>query len=210
MLVSTLVSSGCLRTPRIIDAFRKIRREDFLPPEIKHLSPLNAPLPIGEGQTISQPLTVAFMFELLAPGAGDRILDVGSGSGWTAALLSEIVGKSGKVYAIEILPKIKDFGEKNAAKYGFAKKGILKFHLGDGTAGIKEKAPFDKILVSASAPNVPGSLKDQLKIGGVMVIPVKNSILRITKKEENCFLREEYPGFVFVPLISKSQAPKTS
>ena len=126
-LVDNLIEDGYLKTPEIISAFRKIKREDFLPKNLKSLGELNEPLPIGKGQTISQPLTVAFMFELLQPKKGDIILDVGSGSGWTTSLLGEDVGKSGKVYGIEIIKEIKEFGEENTKKYNIISKEIIKF-----------------------------------------------------------------------------------
>ncbi len=121
-LIDNLIKEGWLKTPRIIKAFREIKREDFLPDEVKDLAEVDTAMPIGLGQTISQPLTVAFMLELLQPDVGENILDIGSGSGWTTALFSYIVGEKGKVYAIEIIPKLKEFGEKNTAKYSFIKK----------------------------------------------------------------------------------------
>jgi len=101
-LIRQLIAQNYLRTPEIIKAFQKIKREDFLPDYLKNEAEENYPLPIGFGQTISQPLTVAFMFELLQPQRGHKILDIGSGSGWTTALLAEIVGEEGRVYAINV------------------------------------------------------------------------------------------------------------
>jgi len=132
MLIDQLIDTGYLHTPRIINAFRKTKREDFLPEKLKDQAELNEPLPIGEGQTISQPLTVAFMLELLQPEEGNKILDVGSGSGWTTALLSELAGENGKVYGVEIRKSLKEFGEKNTSKYNFVKKGIAHIVLSDG------------------------------------------------------------------------------
>lgn len=200
-LINSLIISGYLKTPLIIEAFRKIDRADFVPLELLPQAYGNYPLPIGHGQTISQPLTVAFMFELLQPKRGDKILDVGSGSGWTTALLAEIVGPTGKVYAIERLNGLKEFGESNVAKYNFVAKGITQFIKGDGSHGLPEVAPFDKIMVAAAAENVPEALKQQLKINGRLVIPIQNSIHLFVKESENKFSEEEFPGFVFVPLI---------
>jgi len=207
--VDLLIQEGWLKTPNIISAFRKIKREDFVLEDMKNLAELNEALPIDFGQTISQPLTVAFMLELLQPQAGDKILDIGSGSGWTAALLGFIVRQKagGKVVAIEIIPELKEFGEKNVEKYGFVKERIVKFICGDGSEGFKKEAPYDKILVSASGKNLPEALKEQLKIGGRIVIPIENSIWLFTKRlsrngcPENEFQQKEYPGFVFVPLV---------
>ncbi|MFA6097178.1 MAG: protein-L-isoaspartate O-methyltransferase [Candidatus Paceibacterota bacterium] len=200
--VNNLINSGHLRTERIIDAFRAVRRRDFVPREFKEESELNEPLPTAYGQTISQPLTVAFMLELLSPGESEKVLDVGSGSGWQSALLACIVGEKGKVIAIERIPELSDFGRGNAKKYGFKN---LEFVVGDGTLGYKEEAPFDKIIVAASAAGkVPSELKKQLKVGGRLVIPVDRSIWLIEKISENGFKETEYPGFVFVPLIPNS------
>jgi protein-L-isoaspartate(D-aspartate) O-methyltransferase len=204
-LIDSLIQESWLRTPRIIEAFEKIKRVNFLPEDMKNLAELNEALPIGRGQTISQPLVVAFMLEQLQPQPGDKVLDIGSGSGWTTALLADIIGPKGKVFAIEIIPELKEFGEKNAAKYNFVEKGIARFVCTDGSKGYEREAPFDKILASASAEKLPLSWKEQLKIGGRIVIPIGSSIWLFIKntsaggREE--FQEIEYPGFVFVPLI---------
>ena len=205
-LIEELIKEGYLKTPAIIDAFRKIRREDFILPEDKKYVSVNAPLAIGHGQTISQPLTVAFMLEFLEPRAGDNILDVGSGSGWTPALLSHIVGQPGKVYAIEIVPELKKFGEENTAKYNFIKKGIARFFCVNGREGLLEFAPFDKILVSAASEDIPAKLLEQLKVGGRLVIPVgkqyeSQDIAVIDKQGKDKFKEKKFSGFVFVPLV---------
>ena len=202
-LTDDLIKEGWLKTPDIIAAFRKIKRADFLPEEMRDLAELNEALSIGFNQTISQPLVVAFMLELLAPKEGEKILDVGSGSGWTSALLGEIVGERGKVIAIELVSELKEFGEKNAAKYGFVKEGRVEFICADGSKGYPKEAPFDKILASASAVKLPQAWREQLKIGGRIVLPINSSIWLFTKKSEGEFDQVEYPGFVFVPLITK-------
>lgn len=224
-LIDSLIQEGWLKTDLIKEAFQKIKREDFLPEEMKNLAELNEALPIGFGQTISQPLVVAFMLEQLQPKPGEKILDIGSGSGWTTALLAHIVSQKGssksqipnfkqipnpkfqnpkgKVIAIEIVPELKEFGEKNVAKYGFVEKGAVEFVLADGFKGLPEEAPFDKILTSASAKEIPIAWKEQLKIGGKIVAPIESSIKTIIKKSETEFEEIEYPGFVFVPLIQK-------
>ena len=200
-LIDSLVKGGWLKTPRIINAFRKIKRADFMPDDIKNLAEVNEALPIGHGQTISQPLTVAFMLEQLQPETGDNVLDVGSGSGWTSALLAQIVGSKGKVTAIEIIPELKEFGEKNIAKYNFIKKGIVQFICTDGSKGYKEGAPFNRILASAAGNEIPKAWKEQLKIKGRIVAPVKNSIWDLIKKSKKEFEQIEHPGFAFVPLV---------
>lgn len=211
--ISDLVEQGVLKTPEIIDAFKHIDRADFVPPESKEKAYINAPLSIGEGQTISQPLTVAFMVELLQPKAGDKIFEIGFGSGWQTAILAEIVGKSGKIFAVERIPELYRFGRENIAKYNFIKKGIVKIIGGDATLGLKRHAPFDKIIAAASAKEIPAAWLEELKIGGRLVAPVKESIWLYIKKSppakiskgnlggQKEFEKKEYPGFVFVPLV---------
>jgi len=205
-LINELIEQKYLKSPLIIDAFRKIKRADFVSQEIirekgkEFVDEFNSPLPIGYGQTISQPLTVAFMLELLQPKKGDRILDIGSGSGWQTAMLCQIVGDQGFVYAIEIVPELKNFGQDNVSKYDFKN---VEFICGDGSKGLKEQAPFDKIIAAASAKEIPQAWKKQLKVGGRLVIPVKNSIWLLIKEKGGQFKEKEYPGFVFVPLINE-------
>ena len=227
-LIDDLIGGGWLKDDRIVSAFTKIKRVDFMTPGMEDLAQLNEALPIGYGQTISQPLVVAFMIELLEPKEGEKILDVGSGSGWTTALLAELVGEMGKVVAVELIPELKTFGESNVGKYDFIKRGIAQFICGDGSKGCEKQAPFDKILASASIrsvkneiPNqgkedksssspfagaregkeIPPAWNDQLKIGGRIVAPIDSSIWLFVKKNETEFEETEYPGFVFVPFV---------
>lgn len=203
-LIQQLIDGGYLKTKRIIEAFQKINRKDFIPEGLESKAEANYPLSIGFGQTISQPLTVAFMLELLQPKPGDKILDIGSGSGWTTALLSEIIGEKGKVFAIEIISELKDFGEQNAAKYNFVASGRAKFACGDGSKGLKEEAPFDKIHVAAAAARIPKALLKQLNIGGRLIIPVgvgSQDMILIERTGKDKYKEKRFPGFVFVPLI---------
>jgi len=200
-LINQLIHQGYLKTPRIIQAFKKIDRTDFLPANLKDEAGGNYPLSIGHGQTISQPLTVAFIIELLKPEVGDKILDVGSGSGWTTAILAEIVREKGKVYGLEVVPKLKEMGEENVRKYNFKN---VKSYLGNGWKGLETYSPYDRILISAACPEIPQSLKNQLRIGGRIVAPVgvySQSIVKLDKISKDKFKKEEHPGFVFVPLV---------
>lgn len=203
-LINRLIETGWLKTPIIINAFREIKRKDFLPENLKKFSSLNEALSIGFGQTISQPLVVAFMLEKLQPKQGEKVLDIGSGSGYTTALLANIVGNRGRVVSIELIQKLKDFQEKNLLKYNFIKKGRIKLICADGSKGYKKEAPFDKILVSASVKKeIPKAWKDQLKAGGRIVSSVRQSIWVLEKQSNKEFKKNEYPGFVFVPLVQK-------
>lgn len=202
-LINELILDGYLKTPAIIDAFRKIDRADFVPEHLKSEAYINEPLPIGFGQTISQPLVVAFMLELLKPRPGQKILDIGLGSGWQTALLSHVVGEKGKVFGVEIIPELYEFGKENIAKYDFIKSGIAKIILSNGSVGMEREAPFDGIIAGAMAEKIPEILRRQMKVGGRMVIPARGSVWLIIRKTENEFEEYEYPGFAFVPLVGR-------
>ncbi len=198
-LVDDLVEQNVLKTKRIIDAFCAINREAFLPSSLEGQAGIDAPLPIGHKQTISQPYTVAFMLELLSPEPGQKIMDVGYGSGWTSALLAHIIGIKGKVYSIEIIPDLCVIGNENIAKFNFIKKGIVKTFCQDGSKGLPEYAPFSRILAGASAEKLPHEWIDQLADEGKLVAPIGQSIWCFRKKGREV-RKSEYPGFLFVPL----------
>lgn len=206
-LVQSIIDGGYLKTPRIIEAFHTIDRMDFVLSEYADQSYANYPLLIGYGQTISQPLTVAFMLELLDPRPGEKILDIGSGSGWQTALLAQIVGSDptindGGVSAVERIPELCKFGESNVKKYSFLEKGIVKFYCLNAIADIPP-GPYDKIIAAAAASrDIPQSWRSQLKVGGKIVSPIGGSIWRFTKKPGDEWEEEEFPGFAFVPLVS--------
>jgi protein-L-isoaspartate(D-aspartate) O-methyltransferase len=201
-LANYLKERGVLRTKEIIDAFLKIDRKDFVKEEYIDQAYFDTPLPTLMGQTISQPYVVAFMLELLQPQKGQKILDIGFGSGWTTSLLAEIVGENGKVYGIEVVPEVFEFGKKNIEKYNFLQKGIVEVFLMDGSKGFPEKAPFDRILVSAASKKIPEEMILQLKDGGILVIPDFEGIWKV-KKINGKIEKEYHYGFVFVPLVEK-------
>ncbi len=205
-LLNDLIKNGYLKTNEIISAFKSINRKDFIRPEDLNQAEINAPIAIGYGQTISQPATVAFMLEKLQPRLGEKILDVGAGSGWTTALLAEIVGARGKIYSLEIINQLIDFAIINVSKYNFIKNDTVQIICSDGYNGLPEFSPFDKILVSATAEEIPDELIKELKVGGRLVMPIgkkfqTQSILMIDKIGENKLKKKEFPGFIFVPLI---------
>ena len=178
----------------IIKAFEKIKREDFILPQYKSLAYEDIALPLEGGATISQPYTIAFMLSLLELKRGQKILEIGSGSGYVLALISEII-LDGEIYGLEI---IKSLAEKS--KNLLKKDKSIKIINQDGSNGLSEHAPFDRILVSASAEELPLNLYAQLKNNGILVAPIKESIFQI--KEQNSKIKlKEFPGFVFVPLI---------
>ncbi len=198
-LINEMISKGVLQTPKIINAFEKIDRKYFVPQEFADLTYIDRPLPIGENQTISQPSTVAFMLELLQADQGDTILDIGSGSAWTTAILCYIVGDTGTVLGLERVDTLVKIGQNNLAQFHF--DNHCKIQKADADSlGISGKE-FDKILVSASAPEIPSELFAQLKLNGILLIPIKNSIFKFTKINETHIESQEFPDFVFVPLI---------
>src|SRR3989344_5644642 len=146
-LIRELIDAGILRTKEIIDAFRAVRRENFVLPQYTKHAYVNEPLPIPAGQTISQPQTVAAMTEALAPKSGDVILEVGAGSGYQAAILAEIVGHGGRIITTEIIPELYEFAKKNLRDY----KNVTVLNI-DGSRGYDGK--YDRILVAASAPQI--------------------------------------------------------
>ena len=181
-------------------AFLKTPRQDFLPDSVRHQAAADIPLPIGFGVTNSQPSTVRMMLGWLGVKPGDKILDVGSGSGWTTGLLCALTGKNGEVYAVEVIPELMVIGEQNVKKLNIKN---ARFFKAGRQVGLPEYAPYERILVSAAAAEVPGQLLSQLKPGGKMVIPVRDEILEISKKSEADFEIKPHYGFAFVPLISR-------
>lgn len=207
-LLQSLINSGFLKTPRIIEAFRAIDRADFVLPESRSRAYEDAPLSIGFEQTISQPLTVAFMLELLEPKEGERILDIGAGSGWQSALLAHIVGENGSITGIERIPELCAFAQKNIETYDFLKNGRFALFCQNATVEIP-KGPYDKIIAAAAASKeIPDIWRNQTKIGGRIIAPVGNSIWLFEKKTETEWNEREFQGFAFVQLINENKNEK--
>jgi protein-L-isoaspartate(D-aspartate) O-methyltransferase len=191
---------------RVLAAMRKVAREAFVPQELREFAYEDTPLPIGSEQTISQPYIVAFMIEALRLDGGEKVLEIGTGSGYAAAVLAEIASE---VYTVERLRLLAD-----RATETFAQLGYLHIHVrhGDGTRGWPEHAPYNAIVVAAGGPRVPETLKQQLAIGGRLVIPVgadpdSQELVRVTRRSETEFAAEDIAGVRFVPLIGDQGWP---
>lgn len=197
-LVSQLVRSGKLKTKAIIGAFSKIDRADFVPGEFKNDAYWDEPVPIGQDLFTSQPSTIAFMLEKIQPVRGDKILEIGTGSGYLTALLAVLVGKRGRLFSIEYFPELRDFAQANLEGYGFKN---VELTAGDGKVGLPQEAPFDKIISSAEANRVPEAWWEQLKIGGSLLTPFDSKILLARKMAEDEFEEKLFPVFSFVPLL---------
>lgn len=198
-LVEILRQKG-ISNEQLLKAFLNVEREKFVQTIMKHNAYKDIALPIGYGQTISQPFTIAVMTEALQIKKGDKVLEIGTGSGYQSAILYEM---GAKVYSIE-----RHFDIYNEVLKRFDKLGIrVHCKCGDGTLGWDQYSPFDKIIVTAGSPSVPESLKKQLAINGKMVIPVGNmssqTLKVLTKTAENEFEIEDIPQFAFVPLIGR-------
>ena len=187
-------------SPPVRAALGKVERHRFVPAGQQSLAYRNHPLPIGSGQTISQPYIVALSTDLVAPQPGQRVLEIGTGSGYQAAVLAEIVSK---VYSIELVPSLGKEAAERLKTLGYAN---VEVRIGDGYAGWPEQAPFDSILVTAAAPRVPEALLEQLRPGGRLVIPVGASheaqeLLLIEKRPDGSFERRSVLPVRFVPLV---------
>jgi len=201
-MVRYQIAGRGVRSPIVLDAMRKVPREQFLPVGQGVFAYDDSPLPIGEGQTISQPFVVAYMAEYLDLRGGEKVLEIGTGSGYAAAVLAEIASK---VYTIERIEALADMARQSLDAVGYENVHV---RCGDGTLGWPERSPFDGILVSAGAPDVPETLKRQLRIGGRLVIPVGQGrsyqqLVRISRVEENEWTSEELIAVRFVPLVGE-------
>ena len=196
-LVETIRSKG-IRDEKVLEAIGKIPRHLFMDSGFINFSYRDQAFPIGEGQTISQPYTVAFQTELLGVKPLDKVLEIGTGSGYQTAVLIEL---GGSVFTIERQRKLFIKAQENLGGLGYKPR----FFYGDGYQGKPTYGPFDKILVTAGADDIPAALKGQLKVGGTMVIPVGNRntqrMIRMVRETETDFTRTEHGNFAFVPLL---------
>jgi protein-L-isoaspartate(D-aspartate) O-methyltransferase len=208
MVQEQLVRRG-VRDERVLAAMRQVPREKFVNAGFEALAYEDSPLPIGEGQTISQPFIVAHMLEAAALGPGDRVLEVGAGSGYAAAVASRVAAE---IFTVERHQALADIATRRLRELGFSN---VEVRTGDGSKGWPEKAPFDAIIVAAGGPAAPAALKQQLAIGGRLIIPVgrqrrMQNLLRITRLAADAFDQEDLGGVVFVPLIGEEGWPAGS
>ena len=198
-MIETQLRSRDIRNPAVLDAMRRVPRHEFVPGNLRDRAYDDGPLPIGEGQTISQPYIVAYMTQAIEPAKTDRVLEIGTGSGYQAAVLAELVQE---VFTIEIVPSLAASSSALLNKLGYTN---IRTREGDGYAGWPEAAPFDKIVVTAAPEKIPQALVDQLKVGGVMAVPVGRGFQKMTlvRKTEKGTVTSETMDVMFVPMIKK-------
>jgi len=212
LLIKKLISEGILKRPECVEAMLKVPREEFVPPQLRENAYIDSPLPSIGGQTISAPHMVAIMCELLDLSPGLKVLEVGAGTGYHAAVCAEIVAphsvdvmRRGHVYAVELVRELAEFASANIKRTGYADR--VTIIEGDGTLGLPSQSPFDRILVTAAAPRIPPPLKEQLADGGKLVIPVGDAYsvqdLIVAIKKGSDLQECTYGGCVFVPLYGR-------
>jgi len=202
-MVRTQIEARGVRDPAVLEAMREVPRHRFVPQSQRARAYQDRPLPIGNGQTISQPYIVALMTELAGVKPGDKVLEVGTGSGYQAAVLAQM---GVELFSIEIIDALAKRSKATLAELGYAKNVELRH--GDGYVGWPEQAPFDAIIVTAAPPKVPKPLKEQLKVGGRLIIPVGKryqSLLKVTRTK-NAFRGESVIPVRFVPMTGEAQA----
>ncbi|MFH0861334.1 MAG: protein-L-isoaspartate(D-aspartate) O-methyltransferase [Candidatus Altiarchaeota archaeon] len=201
-LVEKLKSRGYLKSAEVIEAFKKVPREEFVPDRLKGSAYVDSPLPIGSDQTISAPHMVAIMTEALEAKPTDKVLEIGAGSGYQAAILAEIV-TDGRIYTIERITELAFYAREKLKRLGYAN---VEVRVGDGTLGLEEQAPYDRIIVTAGSPRVPEKLVEQLAEGGRLLVPAGGrfyqNLIRVDKREGK-IMEKDLGGCVFVPLIGK-------
>ena len=211
-LVDNLVKQGKLHSPQVIQAMRCVPRNKFLSPDVKAYAASDMPLQIGYGQTVSAPHMVAIMNEALQLQLGNKVLEVGAGCGWHAATMAEVIAPNmsprsewGHVYTVEVKQGLAEAARKNIMNAGYNDRVTIV--TGDGSKGFAEKAPFDRILVNAAVPNVPKTLIEQLKDGGILLVPVgcATALMQTLKKVTNLsggrVKEENLGGVAFAPLL---------
>ena len=200
-MVSGQIEARGISNPRVLAALRKVPRHRFVPDELRGQAYRDTPLPIGHQQTISQPYIVALMTELIEPEPSMKVLEIGTGSGYQAAVLAECVDR---VYTIEILPELGRLADELLEELGYEN---IVTRIGDGYDGWPDEAPFDAILVTAAPPSIPKPLLEQLKIGGKLVIPVgefSQDLVVVTRTEDG-YERRPASYVRFVPMTGKAQ-----
>jgi protein-L-isoaspartate(D-aspartate) O-methyltransferase len=210
-LVSNLSAMGYIKNDMVKNAMIKVPREEFMTPETKNYAYLDRPIPLKNGQTISAPHMVAIICEKLALKKGMKVLEIGTGFGYNAAVVAEILGPEGHVFTIERIENLKSIAEQNLKRTGYSDN--VTVILGDGTKGYKEKSPYDRIYATASAPKVPEPLKDQLKIGGRLLTPIGRDpsvqeLLCMERVNDNEYRSYNLGGVVFVPMIGEYGWPE--
>ena len=195
--------SARIADEKLIEAFLKVPRESFVPEELKEEAYTDTPLPIQYGKTISQPTTIIIMTSALGVREGQKILEIGTGSGYQAAILARMVGEKGRVVTLEVVPELVSLARENLRKAGVTNVGVIE---DDGSQGYEKESPFDRIIVTAACPAIPEPLLRQLKPNGVLVAPVGG--LRIqemvkVEKTEGGLEREALGEFMFLPLVGK-------
>lgn len=195
---------GYVTLPAVESAMKRVPREEFVPVEIQPEAYVDTPLPIGEGQTISAPHMVAIMAEKLQLEPGMTVLEIGAGSGYHAAVCAELVAPGGHIYTIERIASLARFAEDNLKRTGYSE--IVTVIFGDGSKGLPDKAPYDRIFVAAGAPDIPAPLTDQLAEGGILLVPVGGryyqDLIRVVRRGKK-LEKENLGGCVFVPLIGE-------
>ncbi|MGO9013573.1 MAG: protein-L-isoaspartate(D-aspartate) O-methyltransferase [Dissulfurispiraceae bacterium] len=200
MMVATQLAARGIKDSRVLDAMNKVPRHLFMPEGLRERAYEDAALPIGEGQTISQPYMVAVMTELLELRGDEKVLEIGTGSGYQAAVLSELARE---VFTIERVPVLADESRARLAGLGYNNVTVLT---GDGSKGLEEKSPFDRIIITAAAPELPEIIVKQLKEGGVIVAPVGERFSQVVirgRKKKGVLAEELHTPCVFVPLIGE-------